>query len=306
MYSNPELSISGKDQKYILLQLTKSLRKDDFQSACLWSVEMHISGWIQKWWLCVVSYCANYIHVSNPKIGKFLWKIYNDYPQLLGTYRNTNSTEIRQCIAFVVGVCSFSKKDVLLTIPKKGNVTGNDVRDILSSVQNLDIDQNLKRIIMNGDSPIVIKLFTKLSHSIRSGNYNSSLKILSVCLYLEKHKSYKKNMQCASRTWKGLDKKHWNSWIFLLWDLLSIISEGNTDIHSIVCSWRGLYIINVNYSKFNNILPYIINTICLLTNSVNTNIQCINNEDMINKGCGNIDMIYSNILKQSSLFHQNQ
>ena len=104
-------SISGYNQSNIITQLTKALSKNDYQSACLWSVEMHISGWIQKWWLTIISYSSNFIYISNPKISKFLWKIYTENPELLGV-GNFNSTGVRQVIALVVGVCCFTQKDI--------------------------------------------------------------------------------------------------------------------------------------------------------------------------------------------------
>ena len=98
------LSISGYTQKYLLSQLTKSLSRGDYQSASLWSVEMHISGWIVKWWIGIVSYCANYIHISNPKISKFLWKM---SVEISGFYTNH-----LQLIFFLENKCIHKQKEV--------------------------------------------------------------------------------------------------------------------------------------------------------------------------------------------------
>ena len=72
-------SLSGYTKKFVNSQLCKALCTGDYDSSCYWSVEMHISGWIDTWWTCIVHFCALNIHISNPKIGKFLYKIITDY-----------------------------------------------------------------------------------------------------------------------------------------------------------------------------------------------------------------------------------
>ena len=297
------LSISGHNQTNVITQLTKALQKSDYQSACLWSVEMHISGWIKKWWLTIVSYSSNFIYISNPKISKFLWKIYTENPELLGV-GNVNSTEIRQCIALVVGVCCFSQKDIKIQIPKAILLNNNEHIEIIDSIFNSGIDSIVNKVSIQNDSILMIKLLSKLSKNIRNMNYSSCLKVISICLYLEKHKLSKKKIICGFRTWKGLNRENWTHWTFFVWDILVALSETqNKEVNEIICSWRGLYIVNSNHSKPNKLISYIINAILLLVNKSNLSISCINNEEMIQKGIKNVDLIYGNILKQYCIFN---
>ena len=290
------LSISGYTQKYLLSQLTKSLSRGDYQSASLWSVEMHISGWIVKWWIGIVSYCANYIHISNPKISKFLWKMSMDYPVLRGMPGNPNSNETRQVIALVVGVCVFSPKDNPHNIPKPLNVAESDRSELFHSIDKIQVIKEVQHVSMEKDSIIMKKLLSNLAKNIRESNYCGCFRILSICLFLEKHKSYKNTITCATRNWKGLQQKHWNSWIFLLWDLLFYLGK-KKNIEDIIGSWRALYIMNCDKSKFNSLLSYVVNSISLLTNDIKTDLPCVHNENMINKGCQKIDYIYGTVLK---------
>ena len=293
------LSISGYTQKFLLSQLTKALSKGDYKTSSMWAVEMHISGWIVKWWIGIVSYCSKYIHISNPKISKFLWKISNDYPVLRGERGNPNSNEIRQVIALVVGVCVYSPKDTQHNIPKPLSVAEDDRAELFHSIDKIQVNKDVQSVSMEKDSILIKKLLSNLSKNIEESNYCGCFRILSICLFLEKHKSYKKTILCATRTWKGLEQKYWNSWIFLLWDLLFHLGK-KKGIEDIIGSWRGLYIVNCNKSKFNNILPYIVNSISLLTNHIKPNIPCVHNEDLINKGCQKIDFIYGSILQSYS------
>ena len=238
--NSQQTSVSGYTQKFLLSQLTKSLSKGDYQAASIWSVEMHISGWIIKWWIGIISYCANYIHISNPKISKFLCKISKDYPALNG-FGNQNTNEIRQVVALVVGVCIHSPKDTQHNIPKPLALSEQDRSDLLNSIDKIQINDDIAKVSMEKDSILMKKLLSNLANNINTNNYCGCVRVLSICLFLEKHKSYKKNIICATRTWRGLDQKYWNSWVFLLWDLLFHISK-KKGIEDIIGSWRVLYI----------------------------------------------------------------
>ena len=105
-----ELSINGHTKNVVMNQLIKSFTSQDYKLACYYSVQMHCSNWLPDWWQTVVVYAAKNCNVNNPKIGKFLLTIQKDFPDLLKSKANT--TEIREAVALVAGVLTFSPKDV--------------------------------------------------------------------------------------------------------------------------------------------------------------------------------------------------
>ena len=288
-------SLSGYSHRSITSQLVKSLCKGDYESACYWSAEMHVSGWIQQWWLSILSFSASNIHVSNPKLSKFLWKISMDYPGIKGG-ENTNSSEIRQSIALVIGVCTFSQKDIPLNTPKPLPLATHDLPSLIASIEKTPLHLIVCRSALKKDPHFIIQLFSQFASSIEKNDFYGAIRIISICLCLEKNKDYKNKLVCANRLWKGLPYKLTTHWYLFIWDILSSLSTQKR-ITDIIGSWRALYITNTNYSKIHSLSPYILNCISLLTNQLNVNSPCIRNEYIVSKGCSNIDYIYANVLR---------
>lgn len=293
-----KVSLSGYTKKLAISQLGQSLCKGDYDSSCYWSVEMHISGWINDWWIAIVNYCAINIHLTNPKIGKFLYKISQDYPGLRG-FGNSNSSDIRQSLAMVVGVVTFSNKDIPWNVPKAIIVPVREEDKLFLSIETTILNHSVLRSTINKDPQFLVKLLSKMAFAIESQDFYTSLRTISICLYLDKHKFYKKKIICGERTWKGLEKKHWTSWILFVWDVLMTLAI-NKQMNEIIGSWRALYITNCSTCKIHSMLPYVISSIGLLCHKINTSTPCIRNEATIHKGCASIDLMYGDILRQYS------
>lgn len=299
LMKNARNSFSGYSQRFIISQLSKSLCKGDYDSSCFWSVEMHISGWIEQWWCSIVLFCSTQINVSNPKISIFLWKIVNDFPGLVGV-GNSNSSEVRQAIALTVGVCTFSSKDIPYTIPKQLTLQPHEELPLIRDIIAHDINENTLRASLQKDPQLMIRLFSQLTSMIENKNFYGALKVISICIFFEKHKKYKKHVVCARRMWKGLDKKHWEHWTLFVWDVLMSIAN-NYNKQDIIGSWRALYITNLSHTKQSSILPYIICSIGLLSQQIDLTIPCMKNSEVIYKGCGSIDLMYGDVFKANKI-----
>lgn len=288
-------SISGYTKIYNINQLSKSFSKGDYDSACFWSVEMHMSGWIDHWWVAVTNYCALNIHLCNPKIGKFLYKICSDYPGLTGK-GDVNANNIRQSIALVSGVITFSKKDVEWTIPKPITIPVREEVSVLNEITLTTTNHSALRASLKGDPQFMIKLMSKMANCIESTDFYGAIRVLSIGLFLDKHKLYKKKIKCCLRCWNGLDKRHWDSWLLFVWDVLMAISL-RKNMNEIVGSWRAMYIANCSICQIKTLMSYIVSCIGLLSHNVNLNIKCVQNEHTINKGCASIDLMYGDIIR---------
>ena len=269
--------------------------RDSYDSSCFWSVEMHISGWIDHWWVAITNYCALNIHLCNPKIGKFLYKICTDYPGLTGK-GDVNANNIRQSIALVSGVITFSKKDVEWTIPKPITIPVREEVSVLNEITLTPNNHSALRASLRGDPQFMIKLMSKMANCIESTDFYGAIRVLSIGLFLDKHKLYKKKIKCCLRCWNGLDKRHWDSWLLFVWDVLMAISH-RKNMSEIVGSWRAMYIANCSICQIKTLMSYIVSCIGLLSHNVNLNIKCVQNEHTINKGCASIDLMYKDIIK---------
>lgn len=290
-------SFSGYSQRTIISKLAKSLCQGDYDSSCYWSVEMHISNWLEQWWVAIVSFCATHINISNPKISKFLHQISIDQPSITGT-RNLNSEEIRQTIALVVGVCNFSPKDIPYHIPKPLFITQTEEASMLRAISTANLHKVAVQSALNNDSQFLTRLLSQLAYSVDKDDFYGCLRIISICLFLEKHKKFKKLMKCSRRMWKGLDEKYWDYWVFFLWDILmSLASQYDDGLDEIIGAWRSLYVHSCKYGKVQSKLIYVINCIGLLTHDIDIGGSCMRNKETINRGCSCIDLMYSDVLK---------
>ena len=142
----------------------------------------------------------------------------------------------------------------------------------------------------------MIKLMSKMANCIESTDFYGAIRVLSIGLFLDKHKLYKKKIKCCLRCWNGLDKRHWDSWLLFVWDVLMAISH-RKNMNEIVGSWRAMYIANCSICQIKTLMSYIVSCIGLLSHNVNLNIKCVQNEQTINKGCASIDLMYKDIIK---------
>jgi hypothetical protein len=292
-------SFSGYSQRIAISKLSKSLCKGDYDSSCFWSAEMHLSSWLEQWWLAISLFCASNINVSNPKISKFLHQISVDLPGITGRSKCSSQEELRQTIALVVGVCNFSPKDIPYHVPKPFAISQADEVPMLRAICSTNLHPLVVKSALNNDSQFLTRLLSKLALSIDKDDFYGSLRIISICLFLEKHKQFKKLMKCSRRMWKGLDEKYWDYWTFFVWDILMAIASQYDDIDEIIGAWRSLYVSSCKYGKLQSRLPYLINCIGLLTHNIDINCSCMRNKDTIYKGCSCIDLMYGDIIKSA-------
>jgi hypothetical protein len=297
-----ELSFSGYTQRVVVTNLTKALCKGDFDNSCMWSIEMHISGWIETWWYEIVFFAATYFNCNNPKISIFLWDIINDYPGVRGI-GDTNCGNIRQIVALITGACAFSPKDIPFQIPKPIAVSDTDAQTIIRTIDKAPLNNYAVKSALKDDLPFSIRLFSQLIICIQKNNFHGALRYISISLYIQKNqnKELRKLLICARRMWKGLDKKLWNWWGLYLMDILCDLATDKEEIVTkIIKSWRALMIVNYTSTKDEKkLIAYIINVIGLLTNKIKLDNPCIRNEQIIHTKCGNIDTLYKGLFNKS-------
>ena len=291
MKSQTSLSISGHKKSYVISQLSKAFNDRNYELACYYSVQMHVSNWLSDWWHIVVCFAAKNINVNNPKIGKFLYCIVSEYPDISGN--TSRKKEIRETIALISGVLTFSPKDVIFPMPKAMEST--ESRSLINCLNFYPIQYIVERESQSNDSILILKIMSKIVQSIEDGNCQESFRLIGLCLYLEKEKEFKEKIKCGYRNWEGISEKQRSDWVFLFWDIIVHISTKNTELYNIIISWRNLYVKSYITQKRNSLWSYFVNCIILLTHPLKIDIKCVQNEDVINKGCGNIDILYKQI-----------
>lgn len=271
--------MKGAPQKLLI-----NLQNENLDKACVWSIEMHIHNLIHEWWQLIVSFVAKNIHISNPKIGKFLANIIHEYPEL-SNKNNAHSVHFRQAIILVTGVCVFSPKDIEVPLPRPLGLV--EIERLISSVNESKINQLVLKLSTMHDCVFIQKVFSQISFHIYKKNWIHTLKLLNLCISLEKNKDTKHFLQCS--------KKHWT---LFMWDVLLEIAK-KLDKFDIVHPWFFLY--SFGHASKNNRIPYIINSILLLTSSEQPSDKIIYCEDIIHEQLSQTDKLYSLMLANHRL-----
>tara|TARA_Y100000389_G_scaffold29265_1_gene24938 strand:+ start:8747 stop:9664 length:918 start_codon:yes stop_codon:yes gene_type:complete len=290
-----EISISGHPKNTVIAQLCKSFTDRNYELACYYSVQMHCSNWMTDWWNSIIVYAAKNMSITNPKIGKFLYTIQSEYPSLKGNVRG-NPVSIQETIALVVGVLTFSPKGVLFHVPKA--MEHNECIKVLNTMEMTNIHFFVEKISLPSDPKLVLKIMSKFVEAIQKKFFQESLRILSLCMFLEREKNFKNLIVCGPRNWKQLNEKQKKDWVFLLWDVILNISAQRKDLYEIISCWRTIYVDAYLSHRKTALLAIIVHSLILLTNPIDLSINVVNEENIIKKGCENIHFLYTDVAKR--------
>ena len=292
-----ELSYSGFPQNQVLSAWKKSCLSGDYETCCHWAVEMVLSKWFSLLWNNVITLSAKNINSRNPKIGLFLYKMKEDYPQL---FSNNPASEpsSRQAIAFLIGVLSYSPKGIVYPTPSL-HITDEEINHALFKLKSTNLSSQIKSVIIAGDSHILCALIQACMNHIQNNDLNNSLRIIGWIIFLEKSKKYKEYISCGARRYSNIQEKDINDWVLLFWDIIILYvpyEAKKCKYDNIIKVWKQLFIEDYRKNNRSFKFPIIINAIILLCQINFNNIPCIHNELVIQTACSNIDKMFQDII----------
>lgn len=305
------LTFSGFKLTFAKNQIKQSIKKNDYDSLCFWSAELHISKHIMSWLSELILFSSKNIYTSNPRLSMFILKIKNDFETI---FKQKTHYKARQGICFLNGVVLFSPKNIELTLPK---IPYNDTQknNIIKTIDSKMVHPFVSSIRKPGDKLFVLKLCSMLAESILVANNQKSAHILGI--FLEIEKKNKKAFICNSRPYKGMNTKFYQRYELLIFDLLISIAKkrklpiknrlckNNTipevkgnEIANIMITNRVLWIFNTNHTTASNNFFIILNSVNLLCDkNLNLKLPVIHNQNKIEKGLQFIDGLYLDIFK---------
>lgn len=296
-------SFSGFQQNQVLNAWKKACATSDYETCCRWAIEMVLSKWNHLLWENVILFCARNIHSHNPKIGLFLLKFKTDYPQFLSEKSLSTDPTIRQAIAFLMGVISYSPKGIVYSVPCV-HITDDQIGNALSKLNETTLSHKIKSVTIVGDSHMLCALIQACMNHTMNNDLNNSFRILGWLLFIEKSKKYKNNITAGKRKWKGIEEKDYGDWLFLFWDIciLYIPESGETiRLESIIKAWMSFFMENYKKNNRTSKLSIVVNILILLCQKNFVNSPCINNEHIIQKACNNIDKMYNSIVDRRTI-----
>lgn len=284
--------------------LLNDLLKGNIEQSCYWGGEMLCSGYLMDLWETILLFTSKYIHLGNPKLPIYIQMRFANFKDILSkgylgselTIRNNDS--IRKLFAELICILCISNKKHSFEQIKVGE---NDFNLILVKDKLKAPNTNYATNIFHSDDPKDFFI------AINEFMYNIEIKnSVNACYWIEWIIEYeslclkqKKKSVCKRRLYVKNDEKYQFDVIWLVWDAIIFYSKKNENkiIEKIIKNLLDLFVIHYKPSvkkRRRYILYYAISNI---TETVNLNINMIDNKNIVEKVSNNINKIYKEIKK---------
>ena len=306
------ISFSYYKKSDVKKELCKSIVSGKIEDSCYWSAELICAGHFMYLWEIIFTVIAKNIHIGNPKLPIYIELRLNSFREIVNSGYNDNMLklrnhpEIRKLFAEIMAILCFSKKKNSYDIPK---IKQTDFNFINLTEKFSAKNKKLINLVFKKEDPdeifIPLNEFAwNISRKIQD-NFKANYWIEWI---LEYHKICKKNKtkkECFLRN-ESIDKKYQGEMIWILWDILIEESKRRTPIvEKIIMSLLKLYSLRYKVSTKNKRKLLIYYAVSILTESVNFNINVIENKNKIEKLKKQIDIIYKEIKKNEKKSNTN-
>jgi len=297
-------TFSGYMKSEVVQKLNKCLLNDLIEESCFWSIELIISGYIEKVIEKILGIYNKYVHVNNPKLSEYFFNKYeillkiikNDYYKL-NQLNIRNNQIIRNYISELISIICLSKKDKPLKLvsikPEEFNI--NHIKDNFKANNNL-----LSDIIKDGDPGEVRIILNEFYYSLINKNYKECIYWLSWMVEWSKINIKKnKRYNIGFRQIKGIDKLLCYNVIWIFWEVILkyTYKRDNDVITSQIMSMYRFFKYDFKSGYLARRIMYIIHAIKYLTTSFSLEQKIINNYGTFIQACGNINYIYKDLKK---------
>lgn len=302
-------TFSGYAKKDVFDVLFKSLDENKFEESCQWSCEIVISGYFEELLERIINYISKYIGINNPLLPYVLFLRLVKFLKLkkIECYEKNylelrNSQEVRNLFCEMVCIIIMSTKTRKpLNLPRILNYEfspdGFQKRLIAKSLDAAD------KFVMVDDPTELRIIINEFAYNLEEIRYNQTNLLYWLSWAFEWEKiNQKKNKEfiCCVREINGIDNKYKRDFIWIFWEVI-LVETNNRNNNILTKQIRSLYeFFKMNYSpsKKRKRIYLIINTIELLSNTVNINSEYIKKNPVIEKyhllvqACGNINLLY--------------
>ena len=300
------ISLSGFKKTEVRKQLIDNMKKGKIEQACYWSAELLCAGHYGELWEIYLHYISKYIHLGNPKIAMYLYKRYTIFKnimsqgQFLTELHLRNHPTFRQLFAEITStICLSEMKNSIepVKIKRQEEFDMTQISEKLIAPNMTFIEPVFKK-----DDP---KEFFIPANEFAYNISPEKKNMLNACYWIEWTiefealcKKKKNKSTCESRPFVKVDAKCRNDIIWILWDTILHYSDDKSKfIQQTVQSLFSLFCIKYTTasSKKRRYLLYF--AVSLLTEAVRTDIELVNNKEVIQTVVKKINSIYKQIKK---------
>jgi hypothetical protein len=290
-----KLSFSKYLLKDVVNALNKSLVGCKLEEAINWTIELLISGHINKFWERVLTIGIKNININNPHMGFFLYDKYSKHIELLGK-SNILSIRNNQCYRNLIAETCF----IICNSLKTKSLGFDKIKDsdfnmhyletkILANSPDL-INDKLKY----GDPNETKIILNEFNYCLINRKYELCVYWLSWILEWEKKNTKKDKMYaCGYREIKNVEPKYYNDLVWLIWEI--ILKEGvktqDDFVNKNIQALYKLYKFDFKASSKSKKSTYLLFAIKYFTDNYHIS-STINNYNLLVQVCLNINVLF--------------
>lgn len=277
--------------------LIQCILKESVEESCYFCSELICSGHFIEIWEIILLIVSKHIHLSNPKLPYYIYNRFENFKNIMSTYKYFNELElrndskIRKLFVEIVCILCYSKKSHIYEKIKIDDLDF-DMITMQKKLKAPSVDY-AGDIFKSEDPKELFISINELSYNIKEKN------ILKVCYWIEwilkfesKCKKRRDKLICERRSFVIVEEKHQKDIIWMIWEVILSYKNKNKLCHQMIDSLFNLFCIRYTTSvksKRRFILYFCVSLLC---SNVNYNIPII-----VNDNIEKIDIIKSNIDK---------
>ena len=299
-------------------QLIDALLSNKLETACYWSAELICAGHLSDLWEIILYYTSKHIHFGNPKIAIYLEMRYNVFRNIMnkGHIINEidarNDEEIRKLFAEVMITLSLSQRKMSFEEVKIKCHEDFDMTYMKERLKATSM-KYAETVFLPKDPKEIFIALNEFAYSISSDGAN----ITNACYWFEWLIAFdasckKRKLQCVCEPRNHpIENKYRRDVVWVFWDAILHSSEAleSSLIKKTLQSLLRLFCIRYTNACGKRRKYMFYYAISLLTETVPTNINLIENKELLRSGLSKVNLIYKQIKKNEQtpsteyLFH---
>ncbi len=297
-------TFSGYKKTEVKKALLKSINDGKYEHAFHWCVELICSGSLLDVWIIYIQYSSQYIHLGNPKLFIYLNKRLQEFRNIMRSgYSNDellvrNNDTIRKMFLEMTTLIIMSTKKHSIQIIK---IEAPDfIITNLSEKFKADRSNYAEDVYRTDDPRELYMACNEMYYHLTKTNntLNACYWVQWIIDFEQMCKKKKKNCNCEIRDFVNVDNKFRKDCVWLIWDIfLNVAKIKGSFIKKIIESLLELFMVRYTASASNVRKIILYCGVTFLTEHVNTNIQCVDDENYLKKCLEKRNIFFKEIKK---------
>ena len=286
--------------------MVQNMLKGKVEPACYWCAELICAGHFIDAWETILHYMGKYVHLGNPKLVIYLDMRYDMFRTLMSQshYINEhdarNNIKLRKLFAEIVCTLTLSNKKHSFEHHKINREEEFDITQMTERLKAPSVTF-VEPIFQKGDPKELLIAINEFAYHI-SGESNN---MTQACYWIEWIiefdlicKKRKEPCYCSRRKAMKVETKLQKDIIWLVWDgLMHYGKMRGPYVEKLLASLLNLFCIKYTTAACKKRRYLLYYAVALLTEPIPTNVELINNKEVLQTVVEQINQVYKQIKK---------